>query len=296
MTPHPQDLDPYLDLEMYSHLGLTPGFTGLTGLPDLVKDRQSRKERAYDFSHLPNAHEYYQYAVKLHQYPSSSSLKPDYLYCAETQKYEHKSTMIKIKSMSKKLRHGKGRIGFVIFEHSEYTAVRFYDLKAGIELNTILLNGKVKHEDVKKLLFDKAVTLKEAKRKTVKPFKGVFRHIILSKKDFNDKFERNSFNRKKFSAFKDKALISIGDIIKKADGGELVSAHPCGILRRAANVVHKFRSEYDGEFPCVQVYAIWMNYNPETRLINEGEYDVSEPMHYSYCIFETREEMEEYPL
>lgn len=296
MTPHPQDLDPYMDFGLYPDPSALAGYAGA---PDITKNRHQRAERAYDFSHMPSyrtGHEYYNYAVKLHNYPSSKGLRLDYIYCSETKAYEHKSTLVKIKNTPKKLRHGSGRIGFVLFEHSGFTAVRFYDLKAGKELNTVLLNGDLKHDEVKKLLFDEVETLKAAKRRSVKPFKGIFRHIFLSKEDFDKKFERNSFTRKKYSAYKDKALISIGDIIKESDGGELVSAHPSGIFRRAANVIHRYRSEYDGEFPCVQVFALWLNYNAETRLVNTGEYDASEPMHYSYCVFETREEMEEYPL
>lgn len=233
------------------------------------------------------------------KYKPSSSWIHNTDWCEETKDYRNKDVVIKLKGVgSRLLRPGRGRLRFCIYPYRGMTAVRLYDKKTKTHLSTRLFNGEISFGEAKKIIFDGARTLHQVRKNGMnKPFKTIYRHIILSKDDFDKKFNPNTYESSSYKPHKkeNKVLRSLSNIINESDGDEFCYGSPAAALNKCHKIFKSRRTDYNGEYPCVEVSAVWLNFDPETNILHE-EYDAWEPIHYSYHLFHNREEMETHPL
>lgn len=230
-----------------------------------------------------------------------------YEFCGETQKYEHNSITVYIKGHGNRvIWPGKDRLGFAFYVDEGYTVVRIYEIEKKICLSTKWFDGNISRDKIREVLFDGAEPSKDARevaKKGGKPYKAAYRYALMSKADFDKRFKPNLYRTNNYNSYRgdDTALKSIGQMLRSADGGEVAAGHVSSAINNAMKRLRAARQEVLKasanvvEWPCVEVYAIWTNYDMDARLIYSN-YDASEPLFYMYHVFNSPEEMNDCAL
>ncbi len=208
-------------------------------------------------------------------------------WCKETNSYEPKSRLIKISNKNFYLRHGKGGLGFILFERKGFTIVNTYRMKDKKFVSTARFNRKIGFKSAREYIFEYTQHVAEAVKENDKPFRASFKSLIVPLSKFKDDFKPNEFSQKSFAtSTKDSALMSLNEMLKDTPTEECTSGlHSASISYAVTAIAHRRRYYIThGELPAVEVSAIWSNFNPETKLVAEQKYDRGEPLYYSYDI------------
>lgn len=219
-------------------------------------------------------------------------------WCDEVKRYLPGYRVVKIKGIgSRMLRPGPKKLAYILYPYRGFTACRIYKRKDKVYLSSKLFNGTISPAEAREAMFDGVKTLKQATSTIHRPFRATFRHIFLSKEEFDKKFEENVFVAQSYKPSKkeNKVIQSLSGILREADGGEISCGTGSAALHKCHRAINGARSRYGGDFPCAEVFAIWFNYDPETELIHKN-YDAWEPVQYAYHEFSSREEMDTFTL
>lgn len=234
-------------------------------------------------------------------------LAKGYEYCSETGKYEHNSILVAVKGHGNRvIWPGKGDLGFIYYKAEGFTVVRVYETKKKLCLTTKYFDGNISKEHIRQVLFEgvePSSTAREIAKSGGKPYKATFRHTVLSKDDFEKRFKPNLYRYASYTNYRgdDTALKSLGEILRNVDGGEVEAGHVSAALNNVMKRIRAIRQEILKtrnklvEWPCVEVYAVWTNYDMDASLIYSN-YDSSEPLFYMYNVFNSPEEMNDCAL
>jgi hypothetical protein len=220
-----------------------------------------------------------------------------YVHCSESQMYHHETATVGIKGHSTKaIWPGKGELGFCFYEEDGITCARIYDQRKNF-ISHQYFQGKPTRDEIRKILFDEATWNNPAvpsEDRPARPYKVTFRHIILSKAEFDKQYTPNVARTSTYGSSEDKALKSLAKIMSNASWGEVESGAPHSAFNLAHKEIRKNRRTYivvEDEFPCVEVFAYWHNLDAAAGLIF-AKYDSMEPVLYHINHFNSAEEME----
>ena len=216
-------------------------------------------------------------------------------YCQDTKTYLSKDKLVKVNSSQwYLLRDGPGDIKYTVTVLDESsTVIRLFDKKKK-RLSTHRFREIMTSDQAKDWMLD----CRFIRRKDIgkRPYRSIYRHIFLSKEEWDEKYKPNDNIRKKYASRRtDKALNSLYDIIEEADGDEYKSGIYSASINMAYLALNAKRKSYTGDYPVVEVFAIWSNYDTETGLVLPAGYDESDPLYYAFNTFNSKEEIEQCP-
>lgn len=208
-------------------------------------------------------------------------------WCDETLNYQYKTDMVSYNSKRYLYRHGTGNVGFISIHKNDFTIVHIYrsrDAKREY-ISTRRFAGELSWRRVKEIIFSKSIHISIAQKIRHMPFKTIYKQTIIPIEEFKEKFKPNEQMKKSYSSTaKDTALTSLSDILKDVDSvGDIAGTHSAA-FNNVRKAISFGDNSYSGSRPAVSIYAIWSNYDPESRLINDGEFDIGEPVLYEYRI------------
>jgi hypothetical protein len=232
--------------------------------------------------------------------PFNKATHPDWHWCNDTKKYEHKDNIIKFKTQGIKLiRHGRGKIGFVVTDEKGFTVVRTVQMKDRSLLSTYYFNGSPTVQEIRDRLFNNARRYSTMEKKKKKPYGIIYRYGVLDEDEWKRTYEPNTV----FTKYKtvDKAFKSLGKCITNTDGDEILSASPEESFLKTCERIKTHRNFFANRvrtstLPVVEVYAMWSNYDPETLLVVQDDYDAYEPLHYTFNRFDDIDQMKNHPM
>jgi hypothetical protein len=204
-------------------------------------------------------------------------------WCDETRKFELKTDLVTIANKKYLLRHGTGIIWFCVRYLNDYTIAYLYEKKTLSYLSSKRWDKKLTPAEIKTLIFDKTFHIAYLKKIDNKPYKVSLKHKIVTLAEFKDKFKPNDEIKKSYtSTSKDAALSSLSNILSdvefvKFDAGTFSSAINSAI-RSISHDIHKATKKEK----LISVYAIWSNFDPESRLVMTKDSCNREPLYYQY--------------
>ncbi len=208
-------------------------------------------------------------------------------YCDETKNFQPKTRLVSFSNKKYLLRHGAGSLGFIVIHKNDFTIAHIHRIKDKDWISTRRFSGKLTWKKVKKLLFKHAVHIADLKKKEEKPFKTIHRQIVMPMKEFEDKFKPNEQMKKSYaSTAKDTALTSLSTILEDRDIVEMDAGTHSAALNNVSKSVGFTKHSYKGDRPAVSIHAIWCNFDPESKLVNTGDFDIGEPVFYQYEVMD----------
>lgn len=231
----------------------------------------------------------------------SKSTDPDYIYCQQTQGWEKKDKVIRVNGAGLRfLFHGRGRFGFITYEDGGFTIAKVFTYLKREYCSSYYFNGKPSPDEIRKVLFDSSRHISTIMKRGIRnPYKASCRHAFVPVKDWDKAYNENTIHAK--SRIEDKALKSMGNCISFAkDCFEFSSAFPNIAMTRIHREIAKRRKAFIKQiaidFPIVEIYAIWVNYDPETMYVIGDTYDACEPLIYTFNKFESISEIKRHTL
>lgn len=226
---------------------------------------------------------------------SRQSSTKGYEYCSETDRYEHKDRLVKVNYRNRLIRRGKGDIGFFLFDKKGHYYVCTVDLRDDNKvLSSHIFNFHISWKEAKKILFGDTEHIRTYRRRVNMPFKVIVRHIIISEEKFKELFEENTYTVTGYhynSNDKDSAIDSLEKILLDSKPVELSSGSHSSSIARAIKHIRHERRVYQGDFPCVSIFAVWSNFNAGTKLIKLKDIDSGSPLFFTYDAFSSREDI-----
>lgn len=218
--------------------------------------------------------------------PHKSSTKNEFNdWCTDTNSFELKTKLIYLGSKKYLLRHGRGSLGFICIHKGDFTVAQIYTKKDKEYLSTRRFNRKVEPKKVKELIFDNAIHVVDAKKKSSRPFRVMYKQAIISIEVFKDKFKPNTIMKRSYtSTGKDLALVSLSELLEDIQARRFSSGKFHTAIKSARKAINTSVELYKGNLPAVNVYAIWTNFDPESNLITTKNYNSGEPLLYKYDV------------
>jgi hypothetical protein len=208
-------------------------------------------------------------------------------YCDETKNYQPKDRLISFSNKKYLIRHGIGSLGFVTMHKNDFTIAHVYRKKDKDWITTRRFSGKLGWRRIRELLFENSIHIADAKKETDRPFKTIHKHIVLPMKEFKEKFEPNEQMKKSYtSTAKDTALTSLSSILEDEQSYHMEAGTHSAVLNHVTKAIAFGKNSYCGDLPAMSIHAVWCNFDPESKLVNTGEYDVGEPVLYQYELME----------
>jgi len=208
---------------------------------------------------------------------------PNTEYCDETKGFEFKGSLISYLNKKYLLRHGVGGLGFITIHKNDFTIAHVYRMRDKDYVTTKRFNGKIDWKTVKQYLFKNASHIADVKKKDDKPFKTIHKQAVIPMEEFHERFKPNEQLKKSYaSTAKDTALTSLSSILEDKDATELEAGTHSSALNNAFKSITFGKNSYNGTKPAVNVYAVWCNFDPESKLVNTAKFDVGEPIFYEY--------------
>lgn len=208
-------------------------------------------------------------------------------YCDETKNYQPKDKLISFSNKKYLIRHGIGSLGFVTIFKNDFTIAHVYRKKDKDWVTTRRFSGKLGWRKIKELLFENAIHISDARKKTGAPFKTIHKHIILPMKEFEEKFEPNEQMKKSYaSTAKDTVLTSLSSILEGEQSYHMQAGTHSAVLNQVTKAISFGKNSYCGDLPAMSIHAVWCNFDPESKLVNTAQYDIGEPVLYQYEMME----------
>jgi hypothetical protein len=210
-------------------------------------------------------------------------------WCDETSQYEYKVNLHSINNKKYLLRHGTATIRFIVVYKNSFTIAHLFRGKDKKYISTKRFSGKLKKKEVKDLIFKDAAHIADVRKKDDKPFRVAFSQVIVTLEEFKENFKPNEQMKKSYaSTAKDTAMISLSDILKEKKKRKLRAGTHSASFNNAMRAIAIGKYTYRGKLPAVNIFAIWSNFDPESRLINTGKFDVGEPVIYEYEVLHSK--------
>ena len=211
-------------------------------------------------------------------------------WCDETTSYQLKVDLVTFNNKKYMFRYGTGSLGFISMHKNDFTIVHIYRLKDSkkVYVSTKRFSDKLSWRRVKEIIFKKSINVSDAKKNDL-PYKTLHKQLILPIEDFKKKFKPNMQTKKSYtSTGKDTALVSLGKMLEEESSFEMSAGTLSAGLNNVMKSINYGINSYNGSLPAVSTYAIWSNYDPESRLINNGKFDIGEPVMYEYQILKKK--------
>lgn len=222
---------------------------------------------------------------------------PDYVYCDETKEWLHKDSVMSIKGIgTRKIKHGKWGLKYVSFQYQGFTKVLCFTKKSG--KTEYLFNEDATQKEIEESLFRRVDHYEffTLAGKTKRLYRATYKYTTIPYNEWKEKYNSNLCLTRYKS--KDSALISLSDIMKDVSGCEIQTSTPCKALAQARDSIEIIRHGLvfvpDENFPCMEVLAIWLNFDPETGYVNLGDYDKAEPSFYEHRIINSKKDLEKH--
>lgn len=207
-------------------------------------------------------------------------------------------------------------IKFTHWKSKGVTFVRRYPIKDGRASETnwldgFSLTGDWSVPDIQKYIAENIVPISKLKDLEIKsPYRVMLKRVILSKKEWQDKYKPNSGTSKSYTTSTychqssswvtnkvDTALESLQTIVDSSlditeyNGGSFAKA-----MAKMEASLRKARYQFAGEFPIVEVIGVWFNFNPDSQTFFMKNYDCHAPFYIMHNHFKSAEQMKEHPL
>lgn len=208
-------------------------------------------------------------------------------WCDETRDYQFKTNLVTFSNKKYLYRKGVDEIGFISIHKNDFTIVHIYRKKDGkkIYLSTKRFSGKLSWKLVRDVLFKNSDSLASVSKRTSRPFKMIHKHVILSMEEFKEVFKPNQQMKKSYSSTaKDTALTSLSRMLEDSIRNFSMAGTYSAAFNNITRAINFRCNSYTEDFPAVSIHAIWSNYDPESRLINTGKFDIGEPVMYEYKV------------
>lgn len=207
-------------------------------------------------------------------------------------------------------------IKFVRWYAKGVTFVRRFRIDDGkadenTSLDTFSLPGFAKLLDIRNYIDSVIIPSSEIVKKGIKsPFRVILKRTVLPAKFFHQRYRPNNSTKNTTTTVysqatgtyvypdkSDSSWDSLTEIVNAAiDTQQFEDKHFANCLKQLDKALDKKRLAYKGEYPCVEVYGVWHNYNAESKSFYMKDFEKFPPMMVNFQEFKTPKEAQDYPL